>query len=144
MYDTKDEPIALRSILNRIDDTKYVSRQMTRFELTQSIQDGLRKLLSTINIRLNNNEKRLNNNHLTILDFGIPSFTDLDGHNPQHQQKISEILKKSIQAFEPRLADLDIKVRASDSDYDQLDIMINANLVIGKHKEDFYFLHRIQ
>ena len=131
-----EQPIAPRPVLSRINNNHYCSRHITRNELIKSVQEELSRLLNTVNLHAGHiaYDKKL-----TLVDYGITSFTERDAHNTSHQDWLRKAIIRAIETFEPRLDEVAITLNSNPDVPDQLLINIKAVLKSGEFREDFRF-----
>lgn len=74
----------------------------------------------------------------TVLEYGVPDFSTFSPHNPEDCRRLAGHLKKAAEAFEPRLAEVEVKVETATSGHD-LWARLDAVMVIDGVREPVSF-----
>lgn len=69
---------------------------------------------------------------LTVLHYGIPDLLSLTTQSDSDLELLSQILRRSIEYFEPRLFDLRIKCQRSKQSLNAASVEILANAYLGQ------------
>jgi len=76
---------------------------------------------------------------LTVLDYGIPDISDLLPRSLTDRQLMAAVIRHAIQAFEPRLGQVQVAVEADDKDPRMVSVRIEGNLRYGSVVEAVSF-----
>lgn len=78
----------------------------------------------------------------TVIDYGLPDL-EIGGRNvlPEELRRLQRIVKKSVEAFEPRLQNIDVEVnrREDAPPHARLVVTVRANLVVDEVREPLSF-----
>lgn len=78
----------------------------------------------------------------TVIDYGLPDL-EIGGRNvlPEELRRLQRIVKKSVEAFEPRLQNIDVEInrREDAPPHARLVVTIRANLVVDEVREPLSF-----
>lgn len=68
---------------------------------------------------------------LTVVDYGIPDISDLSPQSAGDRQLMATVMRQAIQAFEPRLGQVQVVVDVDSSDPRRVVVHIEGNLRSG-------------
>ena len=103
-------------------------RTLDRRGLKESVRRELEQLLNT---RSPFPVHRLPPAERTVLDYGIPDFSMFSARRFADRQELAAMLRRAIEAFEPRLADVQVRLDMS-ADDSALMGHITATLVVDR------------
>lgn len=119
-----------------------VKKTYTKQELKASIFKELSRILNT---RCPLKQKIYEEIGPTLAGFGIPECFGtldngkIDAANSSHWVEIEKTIKKAIQTFEPRLANIQPNVKKFDTQKQVLSVVIYADMIIGTVLEPIEF-----
>src|ERR1051326_2576687 len=116
-------------------------RTLDRGGVRKSVRRELEPLFNT---RCPIPSHRLGARERTVIDYGIPDFSTFRARNPDDQKKIAAILKKAIEAYEPRLADVKVTIEPIEGDDFMLAGAIEATLIVDNTREAVLFETMLQ
>lgn len=137
-------PLYLRaSLLDRLIDYEPKQRREPVPLRAQQIHEFQQSLLRDLNwlltthcpvsaTELETREQR------SVIDYGLPDLTMFYTDNPEDQRLVEHLLSETIQAFEPRLRDVRVYLKKSES-YDTLSGFLEADLVLDDVLEPISF-----
>jgi type VI secretion system lysozyme-like protein len=111
-------------------------RLLDRQQLKESVRRELGRLLNT---RSSTPTPLFVEQELTVLDYGIPDFSSFSARNADDHRRMEKIIKLSINAFEPRLRDIQVTVEPVTNSTWSLRVGIDAFLVIDSLTEAVSF-----
>ena len=82
-------------------------RTLDRAGLKQSVRRELEQLFNT---RCPEPAHRISTNDRTVIDYGIPDLASYSPQNQDHRVELAEIIRRAATAYEPRLADIRVRV----------------------------------
>lgn len=80
----------------------------------------------------------------TVIDYGIPDFSTLVARNPDDRVRLANILRRAIEIYEPRLANVRVAVDTVNGDELSLCGVITADLVFDGVPEPVLFTTALQ
>lgn len=92
-----------------------------------------------MNTRTSLPARQLLDRELTVIDYGIPDFSMFSGSNPDDIKRMSAILTRVVQAFEPRLQRVQIVVKSYQRHSQSLVAEVNGMLIIDRIAEPVSF-----
>lgn len=75
----------------------------------------------------------------TILDYGVPNFSEMSTGSDTDMHQLARILEKAIKAYEPRLRNVQVTIESSKTSKTTASGSIEAMLVIGNVNEPVSF-----
>jgi type VI secretion system protein ImpF len=111
-------------------------RTLDREELKESLRRDVEWLLNT---HTSLPGYLIDDKELTVIDYGIPDFGLYSPANSNHQRLLAHRIRRSIEAFEPRLRNVQVTVEPEMPDEKALRIHINALLVVEPFREPVSF-----
>lgn len=138
-----DSPIEVRMpLFDRLVDRNpegvelVPMRTLDRRELRTSVRRELELLFST--------RSSLPTHHVplrdrSVLDYGIPDFSTFFARSFDDRARLAGALLRAIVAYEPRLADVRVRVEADAEHEERAVCRIEANLVVGAVREPVAF-----
>ncbi len=111
-------------------------RSLDRAGLRESVRRELERLLNT---RISIPARELEGRELTVIDYGIPDFSTYSDANQMDWKRLEEVLARVIQAFEPRLREVRVRVESYRSQSQRLRARIDAMLVAERVAEPVSF-----
>lgn len=111
-------------------------------QLKDSIQREISSLLNTRSVRF---PKVSDQEGKTVLDYGSPSFQEIQAVDNENKKDIIRQIKGIITVFEPRLQHVEIDwIREkSEKEYFSIHILISARLVIEEMAESVQFVMKV-
>ncbi len=75
----------------------------------------------------------------TVINYGIPDFTSYSPQNANDQSKLAKSMRQAIEAFEPRLTNVDVTVDPLLPNERTVSARIEAVLIAGTVREPVMF-----
>lgn len=116
-------------------------RTLDRRGLRESVRRELERLFNT---RCPVPAHRLAGRPRTVLDYGIPDLSGFSPRSHEDRERLAAILRRAVEAYEPRLADVRVQLEADPHDELALAGRIQAVLVVGSVPEPVSFLTVLQ
>ncbi|MEO8735812.1 MAG: type VI secretion system baseplate subunit TssE [Edaphobacter sp.] len=110
-------------------------RVQGREALFSSIARDLQRLLNTRRA----SDAPLDVANATVLDYGIPDFSQFSASSVTDRRYLAETLRVAISAFEPRLQEIFIHIESSDSSPHQIVGSISCKAALGNLLEPMTF-----
>lgn len=102
------------------------SRTLDRGGLKESVRRELERLFNT---RSSLPAAELEARPRTVIDYGIPDFSHLSPQNPEDRARLVATLTKAVEAYEPRLRHVRIKIEDMNWEEHSMRILMEAELV---------------
>ncbi|MEO6910769.1 MAG: type VI secretion system baseplate subunit TssE [Edaphobacter sp.] len=124
-----------------VDSAPEVQKELTplrvhgRDALFASIARDLQRLLNTRRA----SDAPLDSANATVLDYGIPDFSQFSASSVTDRRHLTETLRLSISVFEPRLQEISIHLESSDSSPHQILGNISCKARLGNLLEPMTF-----
>jgi type VI secretion system protein ImpF len=116
-------------------------RTLDRRGVRESVRRELEQLFNT---RCPIPAHRLGSRPRTVIDYGIPDFSTFAARDPHDRARLATILRKAVEDYEPRLANVRVEIDALvDNDF-RLNGAISADLVIDGVSEPVLFETALQ
>lgn len=112
------------------------ARALDRRGLRESVRAQLEEVLNT---RCPLPQKRLEDRPRTILEYGIADLTTFAAGNYEDCRRLAELLRRTIEAYEPRLSDVRVTIEPPAADRLRLEGRIEAVLRVGTVHEPVSF-----
>ena len=116
-------------------------RTLDRRGVKESVRRELEQLFNT---RCPVPSHRLVGRVRTVIDYGIPDFSTFSARNQDDWGRMAEILRRAIEIYEPRLAQVRVAVERADGDDFALVAQIEAVLVTENVPEPVSFTTVLQ
>ena len=116
--------------------TKGLRRRVSADELKTFIRRDLEWLLGT---RRTLQRDTPPNGDLTVTEYGIPDFAPVSPADQQALQRIADTVRDTIEAFEPRLRDITVRVGPAPQTPSAVRVSVDAQLVVGDIREPVSF-----
>jgi type VI secretion system lysozyme-like protein len=100
-------------------------RSLDRAGLRESVRRELERLLNT---RTPIPASQLTARTRTVVDYGIPDFSMFTPGNPDDRQRLADFLAGTIEAFEPRLRNVRVRVEEVQGERQLLRARLDADL----------------
>jgi type VI secretion system protein ImpF len=110
-------------------------RTLDRGGLKESVRRELERLLNT---RSSLPADRLAARERSSIDYGVPDFSMFSAASFADRQRLAEIVRRAIVAYEPRLAGVRVYLEAIGDDF-RLFGRIEATLLTGRVAEPVHF-----
>ncbi|HEY0006426.1 MAG TPA: type VI secretion system baseplate subunit TssE [Pyrinomonadaceae bacterium] len=111
-------------------------RILNKKELKESVRRELERLLNT---RCSVPTHLLGDVERTIINYGIPDFSSFSAQNADDQRRLAQIIRETINAFEPRLRQVQVTVEPFQKSNRALWVKIDGVLLIGSVTEPVSF-----
>ena len=111
-------------------------RVYSKSELRESVRVEVARLFNTRNLL---NVRGIQPGGLTVINYGVPDYAAYFPLSPTNQQGLAQMLARSLQAFEPRLKKVKVKVELIDTKQNALLVRIDAMLVVEAVSEPVSF-----
>jgi type VI secretion system protein ImpF len=111
-------------------------RTLDRRGLKESVRRELEQLFNT---RCPIPAHRLGVRPRSVIDYGIPDFSTFFARNPDDWQRIAAILRRAIEAYEPRLAQVRVTVERDKDEEFVLRATIEAVMITENVPEPVSF-----
>ncbi|MBM3600110.1 MAG: type VI secretion system baseplate subunit TssE [Alphaproteobacteria bacterium] len=112
-------------------------RTLSPRDLRGSVRRELARLLDTrrhVSARVVDTREQL-----SVLDYGIPDISDLLPRSLTDRQLMAAVIRQAVQAFEPRLGQVQVSVDPDDKDPRTVVVRIEGNLRYGSVVEAVSF-----
>ena len=116
-------------------------RTLDRRGARESVRRELEQLFNT---RCPIPAHRLASRPRTVIDYGIPDFSTFSARDPKDLGRLAVILRKAIEDYEPRLANVKVEIDPIAGNDFRLTGMIYADLVIDGVPEPVLFTTALQ
>jgi type VI secretion system protein ImpF len=116
-------------------------RTLDRRGVKESVRRELEQLFNT---RCPVPAHRLAGRVRTVIDYGIPDFSTFSARNQDDWGRMADILRRAIEVYEPRLAQVRVAVERAKDDEFQLVAQIEAVLVTENVPEPVSFTTVLQ
>jgi type VI secretion system protein ImpF len=134
---------ARASLVDRLVDLRPRAKAEERPLRTLSregYRESLRRNLSWIlNTRTSIPADVFEREELTVLEYGIPDFGGYSPENSEHQELMARRISKALRAYEPRLQDVEVRIRHGMPDEKALIVDIEGVLVGESSSEPVSF-----
>jgi type VI secretion system lysozyme-like protein len=111
-------------------------RTLGRGGLKESVRRDLEMLLNT---RTSLPASRLSLRDRSVIDYGIPDCSLYSPRSFDDRQRLAELIRRAVVAFEPRLTEVRVLVEATEGDVVSMDVRIEATLLTGTVREPVSF-----
>jgi type VI secretion system lysozyme-like protein len=111
-------------------------RTLDRRGLKESVRRELEQLFNT---RCPIPTHRLRLRERSVIDYGIPDFSTFSPRRFDDRTRLADVLRRAIEAFEPRLASVRVHVDAVGGDDMALVAVIEADLIVENVTEPVSF-----
>lgn len=125
-----------------IDRDRFLKRELvqTRTLDRRGVKESVRRELEQLfNTRCHVPAHRLALRELTVIEYGIPDFSTFAARNPYDRMRLEGILRRTIEAFEPRLTNVRVEIDPKVADDFHLNGVIYADLVFDGVPEPVLF-----
>jgi type VI secretion system protein ImpF len=116
-------------------------RTLDRGGLYESVRRELERLLNT---RCPFPAHRLGGRERSVIDYGIPDFAGLSARSFADRERLAEVLRQAVAAFEPRLSEVRVRLEPVPGDDLALAGRIEALLRVGALPEPVSFVTVLQ
>jgi len=89
------------------------ARTLDRRGLRESVRRELERLLNT---RCPFPVHRLADRPRSVLDYGLPELTGFSAHSFEDRERLAELIRRAVEAFEPRLSDVRVRLEPAPGD----------------------------
>ena len=138
-----DPPLVPKPLLDRlIDEEPNLRREspplrtLDRRGLRESVRRELEKLF---NSRISSRAHEVESSALTVIDYGIPDFAPLGPENPDDAEALAGRLQRVVEAFEPRLQEVTVRVDVQRGGDRGLAATVAGVLVVDEVREPVSF-----
>lgn len=104
-----------------------------------SVRDRLDSVLGHLQRMLNTRQ----GNAPAVPDYGVPDLSDIVREFPESRQTLEQAIRRSIERYEPRLADVRVRYAPSEKDILTLTFEVTARLLVDGSKTGISFVTRI-
>ena len=111
-------------------------RVYSKDELRESVRREVSRVFNTRNLL---NVRGIQPGGLTVINYGVPDYAAYFPLSPSNQRGLAQMLARSLQAFEPRLKRVKVKVEMIDRKQNALLVRIDALLVVESVSEPVSF-----
>ena len=116
-------------------------RTLDRRGLRESVRRELEQLFNT---RCPIPSHRLSLRPRSVIDYGISDFSTFSARKYEDRQRLADVLRRAIEAYEPRLAQVHVEVEPMAGDDFTLVARIDAMLVVENVPEPVSFTTTLQ
>ena len=116
-------------------------RTLDRRGLKESVRRELEQLFNT---RCPVPAHRLEIRARSVIDYGIPDFSTFSARSYDDRLRLAEVLRRAVEAYEPRLAQVRVEVEPSPGDEFALLAHIDAVLLVDGVPEPVSFTTTLQ
>jgi type VI secretion system lysozyme-like protein len=117
------------------DEERVPLRILDRRGLVESVRREVERLCNT---RIPRGAHRRDGEAPTILDYGVPDFSDCQTLSPDEQQRILADVARALEAFEPRLRHVELTLDGASAPY-KLALALQGEIVSGDITEPLSF-----
>lgn len=111
-------------------------RTLSRDELRQSIR---RELARILNARSITPLEILESREWTVLDYGLPDYSGWYTRASSARTKLEELVRRTIETFEPRLVNPVVRVAHADEGEHLLRVHVEGSMQVGRTMEPVSF-----
>jgi type VI secretion system lysozyme-like protein len=111
-------------------------RTLSYSELMRSVQKEVARLLNT---RSGHTLEELLGQPRSVLDYGCTDLLWVNPHDPQLLARLTQLMEETIEAFEPRLRGVSVKITSMVRTESRMALMITATLVTEELREPVSF-----
>ena len=97
-------------LVDRRPDLRRESPPMRTLDRRGLLESVRRELENLFNSRNSSPAHRLSTSELTVADYGIPDFAPLGPSNPDDATELADLLRRAVEAFEPRLSGVEVEI----------------------------------
>jgi type VI secretion system protein ImpF len=129
-------------LFERLTDESPPEEEARPFRVHESedLKESVRReLVRLLNTRCSVPSHQLGERERSVLDYGIPDFSSLSALAGDDQKRLARIVAQTIAAFEPRLADVRVRVERLRTNDRALLLRVDAVLSVGTHAEPVSF-----
>lgn len=83
------------------------ARTLDRRGLRESVRRELERLLNT---RCPLPAHRLADRPRSVIDYGLPELTGFSANRAEDRERLAELIRRAVEAFEPRLAEVRVRL----------------------------------
>jgi type VI secretion system lysozyme-like protein len=105
-------------------------RILDRAGLSESLQRELQRLLNTR--RPVFKSAALAGEEPTVIEYGLPDYSAMYTQNPEDQKKLADLVRSTIEAFEPRLRQPNVEVKILGNSEKSLLVKVAGSVTIGR------------
>jgi type VI secretion system protein ImpF len=130
-----------------VDRDRFLERELvqTRTLDRRGVRESVRREMEQLfNTRCPIPAHRLGSRPRTVIDYGIPDFSTFSARDPNDRARLAVILRKALEAYEPRLANVKVEIDALVGNDFSLDGTIQADLLIDGVPEPVLFTTALQ
>jgi type VI secretion system lysozyme-like protein len=135
-------------LFDRLVDRDLTSRRELRSMRTldrRGLKESVRRELEQLfNTRCPIPSHRLEIRARSVIDYGIPDFSNYSARKYDDRQRLAEVLRRAIEVYEPRLAQVYVSVEPMPNDDFALVATIDAVLVVDDVPEPVSFTTTLQ
>lgn len=117
---------------------RTVERTLDKRGVLESIRRELMRLFGTRSPRLFSELEELDRVR-TVLDYGIPEVAQLSPARPEDRERLAEVLRRTVEAYEPRLRHVTVDVERIPEQPQALAIRIGGELRVESVWEPVWF-----
>jgi type VI secretion system protein ImpF len=130
-----------------VDRDRFLKRELvqTRTLDRRGVKESVRRELEQLfNTRCPIPAHRLALRQLTVIEYGIPDFSTFAARNPHDRTRLAAILRRAIEAYEPRLANVRVEIDSNVGNDFHLNGTIYADLLFDGVPEPVLFTTVLQ
>lgn len=119
-----------------------IKRYYNKFELIQSIQREIARILNTrANAKKRDHRELQNQSQNFALPqlYGLPDFSYYDATNSENNRKIAKLCEQAITQYEPRLNNVSVVITGFEKQSQTLSANIQASLNVPNFREELTF-----
>ncbi len=121
---------------DRFEDEARPLRTLDRAGLKLSVRRELELLFNT---RSPVPSHRLTSAPRTVIDYGIPDLGTFSPSNADDRDRLADAMRRAAVAYEPRLAEIRVRVVPVENDALRLGVQIEAMLIVDSVREPVSF-----
>ncbi len=130
-----------------VDRDRFLERELvqTRTLDRRGVRESVRREMEQLfNTRCPIPAHRLGSRPRTVIDYGIPDFSTFSARDPNDRARLAVILRKALESYEPRLANVKVDIEALVGNDFSLNGTIQADLLIDGVPEPVLFTTALQ
>lgn len=112
------------------------ARTLDRRGFRESVRRELERLLNT---RCPFPAHRLADRPRSVIDYGLPELTGFSANRVEDRERLAELIRRTIEAFEPRLAEVRVRLEPVPGDFLSLTGQVEAMLTFDGVSEPVSF-----
>lgn len=135
--------VARAPLFDRLADsapaTSYEPDPFRALDRDQLIRSVAREVSLLLNTRCPVSVDALKIRKRGTLDYGIPDLSYFRPRDPGSEAELARILVSTIEAYEPRLANVHVEIANISRDHNTMTVQVDGMLIVGREREPLSF-----